>query len=47
VAEENKKILKRRKKKILKKHMWRGIPSPHLINGILWREWVVISFNQV
>ena len=24
----------------------RGIPSPHLIPRILWREWAVISYNQ-
>ena len=27
-------------------HWGCDIPSPHLIHKILWREWVVISYNQ-
>jgi hypothetical protein len=43
VAEESKKILKRRnkenpttKKQMVGEQWGRGIPSPHLIHGILW-----------
>ena len=35
---------KKKTRKSQKKQMWRGIP--HLIHGIPWREWVVVSYNQ-
>ena len=55
VAEKTRKSKKKQKtrkqentptKKMVGEHWGQGIPSPHLIHGILWQEWVVISYNQ-